>query len=947
MNNRSIPSTILIIIALLVPSLHSSASTAADGKPFGWAAATSLTRGDSYSVTGGDPSRTIILQSNGYDMREDIIKAVKDYDVIVLDGSRGDFTVSAFMSFRGLRDKTLLGVNGAKLRTAFSVTPELVGLLDRTGVKAMSDRGGGGTLSNGVKVAEEGEMNTRQAIIDYTGDASEAYRNSGLIGIDGCENIIIQNIAFEGPGPIDVGGADLLTISGGSQHIWVDHCSFTDGMDGNFDINSRSDFITVSWCIFQYTDKAYDHKASNLIASSKHPSQGVDNLNVTYAYCVWGEGCEARMPAARFGTVHVLNCLYDCAGNGAPAILASYESELLIEGCYFSRGVKKIFDSEDAKAWQFRGNIFKEKFKPEDHGSVMVPYSYDPLPASRLPGLLRSAKGAGPTLTPEIPQSSVKFTIHLMGDSTMADKDISRGNPERGWGMVFENFVDDEVRVINYARNGRSTKSFIDEGLWDKVKANTRPGDYIFIEFAHNDEKSDKPSVYAEAWSTYQDNLRLFIRTARELGATPVLLTPVARRHFINGVLDETTHGDYPAAMKAVARETGTVLIDMEKATIDWIKATGDVASRPYFMWVEPGTCPAIPGGRQDNTHSTPRGARRNCDIVCDSIRAKLPEIAGHLVRYDFVVDKDGRGDFLTIQEAVNAVPDYLGKKVTTILVKPGVYRERVVIPASKCALKIKGSGAANTVITYNNAARKLWPDSSEEIGTTGSASVFVDAGFVTFEDLTIRNDAGPGELVGQAVALLTNGDCIFFNRCRIIANQDTIYTYGRYGTDGNACRSYYLDCYIEGTTDFIFGPGICLFENCRIHSRRNSYITAASTSEGEQFGYVFRKCRLTADPDIDRVFLGRPWRDYARVVFLECELGGHITAEGWHNWSRPEREKTAFYAEWGNYGPGADTAGRAGWAHQLSDEEAAAYTFGNIMGRSGQVWNPFDNRQQ
>ena len=190
-----------------------------------------------------------------------------------------------------------------------------------------------------------------------------------------------------------------------------------------------------------------------------------------------------------------------------------------------------------------------------------------------------------------------KLTLHLMGDSTMADKDISNGNPERGWGMVFENFVDPSVRVINYAKNGRSTKSFIDEGLWDKVKANIRPGDYVFIEFGHNDEKSNKPKVYAAPWGAYQDNLRMFIKTARELGATPVLLTPVARRRFVDGALDETTHGEYPAAMKAVAAETGTVLIDMEKATIDWIKAAGDKASREYFMWVAAGTCPAMPSG--------------------------------------------------------------------------------------------------------------------------------------------------------------------------------------------------------------------------------------------------------------------------------------------------------------------------------------------------------------
>lgn len=261
------------------------------------------------------------------------------------------------------------------------------------------------------------------------------------------------------------------------------------------------------------------------------------------------------------------------------------------------------------------------------------------------------------------------FTIHLMGDSTMADKDISKGSPERGWGMVFENFVDDRVRVINYAKNGRSTKSFIDEGLWDKVKSNIRPGDYVFIEFGHNDEKSNKPAVYAPAWGAYQDNLRLYISTVREMGAIPVLFTPVARRNFDeNGVLDETTHGEYPAAMKAVAAETGTVLIDMEAATLDWIREAGDTASRAYFMWLKPGENPAYPEGRSDNTHSNPRGARRNCEIVSDSLRVRLPELAPYLVHYDIVVDGNGRGDYLSMDEALEALPSY--SRPVTIRVK-------------------------------------------------------------------------------------------------------------------------------------------------------------------------------------------------------------------------------------------------------------------------------------
>lgn len=902
-------------------------------KPFGWATMQTL-QGGTYNLTGGDSARTIVLQSNGFDMRADIIKSVKDYDVIVFDGSKGDFIVSKTIEFNGLQDKTFLGVNDAHIRTEFTVSQEIIDLLEKKGVKQMSSHGGGGTLSNGAKIKEERELNTRQAIIDATGDDKESYRKSGLLSLSNCSNIIIRNIAFDGPGTIDVGGADLLTVSNGSKHIWVDHCTFTDGMDGNFDINSASDFITVSYCIFQYTDKAYDHKASNLITNGSAPSQ-VDNFNITFAYCIWGSGCDVRMPVARYGTIHLLNNYYKCAGNRSVAINALVDAEFLIEGNYFEKGVKNIFKADSkAKAWVFKGNTFREKYTPESQGEIEIPYSYEVLPARTVPKKLRAE--AGNTLDLPVPESSVKLTIHTIGDSTMADKDISKGNPERGWGMVLENFFDDSVRVINYAKNGRSTRSFVDQGLWDVVKANMRAGDYLFIQFGHNDQKVGKTGTYAEAWTDYQDYLRMFIKTAREIGATPVLCTSVARRHFKDNVLDTETLGEYPEAMKAVAKETGTVLLDMESATIEWLSKAGDLASRPYFMWVEPGTCAAMPAGKEDNTHSNARGARRNCDIACAMIKDQIPELAKHLVRYDIVVDQDGRGDYLTVQEAIDAVPDYRNN-TTTILIKSGIYNERIIIPASKRNLVIKGCGANNTVLTYSNAARDLWPDMADEIGTTGSASVMVDASYVTFEDLSIRNDAGPGPVVGQAVALLTNGDCIYFHRCRIIAHQDTIYTYGRYNNEGETCRSFYYDCYIEGTTDFIFGPGTVLFENCLIHSRRDSYITAASTSQGEKFGYVFKDCKFTAEQGITKVMLGRPWRDYANVVYLQCELGDHIRPEGWHNWNRPEREKTAFYAEYKNFGPGADISKRVSWSHQLTDAQAAEYTRENIL----RGWNP------
>jgi len=148
----------------------------------------------------------------------------------------------------------------------------------------------------------------------------------------------------------------------------------------------------------------------------------------------------------------------------------------------------------------------------------------------------------------------------------------------------------------------------------------------------------------------------------------------------------------------------------------------------------------------------------------------------------------------------------------------------------------------------------------------------------------------------------------------------------------GEGNRQYFRNCFISGTTDFIFGESTALFENCTLYSKSNSYITAASTPKDKSFGYVFMNCKLTADPNIDKVFLGRPWRDFARVVFLNCEMGNHILSEGWSNWSGTGRDKTAYYAEYGNTGPGANTAKRVSWAKILTKKEAKKYTIGNIF---------------
>ena len=533
------------------------------------------------------------------------------------------------------------------------------------------------------------------------------------------------------------------------------------------------------------------------------------------------------------------------------------------------------------------------------------------------------------------------FTIHLMGDSTMAEKDLAKAGPERGWGMMFQNFLDPaQVKVVNYARNGRSTKNFIDTGDWNRVYGSIAPGDWVFIQFGHNDSKESDSTRYAAPWGAYQDNLRMFVEGVREKGGKPVLLTPVARRWFKENGLDRNCHGDYPAAMKQVAQETGTPLLDVTTATLDWLEGLGDEASKACFM---------ISTGKNDNTHTVASGARKVTEIVCGLIKEQLPAIAGYLVRYDMVVSADGHGDYMTVQEAVNALPNYSHQEISTVYVRKGVYKECVNIPHTKFRVHFIGEDAEGTVITNDNYAKRIWPGRDFPVGTSGSATIYIHASYITFENLTFENSAGEGKEIGQAVAVFTDGDFLFFRNCRFIGNQDTLYTYGRFGKFGGIKRNYFLDCYIEGTTDFIFGTSIAYFENCTIHSKKNSYVTAASTLQGQKYGYVFKNCTLTADPGIDKCYLGRPWGAYARTVFIDCELGGHILPEGWHDWEKegkPDTKKNSYYAEYGNHGPGA-RGPRVKWSHSLKQKNLKDYSFEKVMYQKedGIVWNPYDNK--
>jgi lysophospholipase L1-like esterase len=214
--------------------------------------------------------------------------------------------------------------------------------------------------------------------------------------------------------------------------------------------------------------------------------------------------------------------------------------------------------------------------------------------------------------------------LFLAGDSTMANKPLDL--PERGWGMALGPFFKEPAMVQNHAMNGRSTKSFIDEGRWQKIVDDLRAGDFVIIQFGHNDEKVEDPKRGTDPRTTFPDNLRRYLKDVRAELASPILATPVARRKFDKTGKLTPTHGAYPDAIRAVAKEEKVPLLDLETATMQWLQAVGDEPSRKFFMWIGPGTHPKLPNGRKDDTHFVEAGATKVAELAVAQIREqKLP----------------------------------------------------------------------------------------------------------------------------------------------------------------------------------------------------------------------------------------------------------------------------------------------------------------------------------
>jgi pectinesterase len=293
------------------------------------------------------------------------------------------------------------------------------------------------------------------------------------------------------------------------------------------------------------------------------------------------------------------------------------------------------------------------------------------------------------------------------------------------------------------------------------------------------------------------------------------------------------------------------------------------------------------------------------------------------IAQQKIIVAKDGSGKYKTVQTALDALPCNNTKPVE-IFIKKGIYKEVITIDARKSFITFRGENKDSTILTYNNhAGTKL--SNGDTLNTWTCASTFIYGNDFAAENITFENTAG--FTAGQAIAIRVEGNRVKFKNCKFLGNQDVLFL------SGNGVKHYFKNCYIEGTTDFIFGAATAVFKSCLIHSKKNSHVTAASTNSVIPFGFVFFDCTLTADTNINKVSLGRPWSPTASVTYINCNLGKHIIAEGWNNWKNPNNEATARYAEYKSVGDGANDNARVKWAKQLSDEEIKKYTIKNILG--------------
>ena len=536
--------------------------------------------------------------------------------------------------------------------------------------------------------------------------------------------------------------------------------------------------------------------------------------------------------------------------------------------------------------------------------------------------------------------------IALVGDSTV--------NLGGGWGPEFCTLLDANVECINLAHNGRSSKSYIAEGWWKLALA--QQADYILIQFGHNDMAGKGPDRETDPETTYAAYMRRYIREARSAGAQPIIVTSLSRRSYKDGklVLDLA---DYSAAARRVAKEEGAPVVDLNRLSVKLLATMNQQQADK----LNASTHPDAVVGEIDRTHLNAEGSRVFGSMVavelakvCPELRPYIRPASNALPDMSVLSNKwkgitlrvaaDGSATYRTIQSAIDAAPDGGG---ALVLVSPGTYREVLTIDKPDIQLRGSNPDASRTVVEFNKHA-------ATDGGTFRTATVNVSGDDFLADSITFQNDyvpvADPLPEGSQAVALRVTGDRAIFHNVRLLGLQDTLYASSRGCTGdgaGRTCkpaRQYFTDSYIEGHFDFIFGDGDTVFDHCEIHSLplHEGFITAQSKIYSAQdSGYVIFRSRLTAEPGVAHVWLGRPWRPYSTVTYIETRMGSHIEAAGWREWLPGTHSiETATYSEFGSMGPGATMKLRDPHTHLLTGADAARYS-PEIFLRGDDNWNP------